>query len=121
VWGPPCTCGRTLPVIARVTGRMSAIFRHPSGRATHQFYPNSAREALRCGIWQVAQVGPLDFEVRYVPNDWDVPADEVAAAQIFRDTYFPDARVAFVRLRSLRATPADKYLEYVYEVDRPRA
>jgi phenylacetate-CoA ligase len=114
-WGGPCSCGRTLPVIAKVTGRTSAIFRHPSGRSTHEFYPETAREKLRCGIWQVAQTGALEFEVRYVPNDWEAPADEEAAAQIFRETYFSDASVTFVRTRTLRATPADKYLEYVYE------
>ena len=115
-WGQPCTCGRTLPIIAKITGRTSAIFRHPDGRATHRFYTQEARDALKCGIWQIAQVGPLDFEVRYVPNDWDVPADEETARAIFLDVYFSDARVAFKRLRTLRATPADKYLEYVYEV-----
>jgi phenylacetate-CoA ligase len=120
-WGPPCTCGRTLPIIAKITGRTSAIFRHPDGRATHRFYTQEARDALRCGIWQIAQVGPLDFEVRYVPNDWDVPADEDTARAIFLDTYFPDARVEFKRLRTLRATPADKYLEYVYDVKKPAA
>jgi phenylacetate-CoA ligase len=118
-WGEPCTCGRTLPIIAKITGRTSAIFRHPDGRATHRFYTQEARDALKCGIWQIAQVGPLDFEVRYVPNDWDVPADEDTARAIFLDVYFPDARVAFKRLRALRATPRDKYLEYVYEVKAP--
>lgn len=67
------------------------------------------------------QVGSNDFEVRYVPVYWDVPADEAAAADIFRETYCADARVTFVRTRVLRATPADKYLEYVYEVRSPAA
>jgi len=116
VFGAPCACGRTLPVIANVLGRMSAIFRHPNGSARHRYYPETAREKLRCGLWQIAQVGPLDFEVRYVPNDWDEPADEAAALEIFLESYFADARVTFVRTRTLRATPADKYLEYVYEV-----
>lgn len=117
----PCTCGRTLPIMASVLGRMSAIFRHPSGAVQHRYYPEVAREKLRCSLWQIAQVGSLDFEVRYVPVDWDVPADEAAAADIFRETYFADARVTFVRTRVLRATPADKYLEYVYEVRSPAA
>lgn len=116
VLGEQCTCGRTLPLIASVVGRMSAIFRHPDGSARHRYFPETAREKLRCGLWQLAQVGPLDFEIRYVPNDWDVPADEDAAIEIFRECYFADARVTCVRTKTLRATPADKYLEYVYEV-----
>ena len=115
VFGTPCPCGCNLPVLADVLGRTSAIFRHPDGRVIHTFLPESARQALRCNMWQIAQVGPLDFEVRYVPRDWDVRGDEAAAAATFRSVYFDDAHVSFRRLRAVRTTAAGKYLEYVNE------
>lgn len=34
-WGPPCDCGMTLPVIAKLWGRISHRITHPNGRTTY--------------------------------------------------------------------------------------
>jgi len=118
VLGDGCSCGRSLPVLTEIIGRQSAVFSHPDGRRVHRFYPNEARSLLDCTMWQIAQIGPLEFEIRYVPRDMAAYGDENAAADMFRAAYFEDAQLVFRRIERLRATPADKYLEYVNEMSR---
>jgi phenylacetate-CoA ligase len=114
-FGPPCPCGIGLPVLAAIEGRTTAIFTHPDGRTVSRMLSEPARELLRCTFWQIAQVGPLQFEVRYVPRDWGVPGDEAAALAMYRTIYFADSEVKFIRVREIRPTAAGKYLEYINE------
>ncbi|MBK8086416.1 MAG: phenylacetate--CoA ligase family protein [Devosia sp.] len=113
--GGSCLCGRSLPMIGAVEGRTTAIFVHPDGRSVSRMLNESGRDLLRCTFWQIAQVGPLDFELRYVPSDWDAPGDEAAAEALFRSTFFPDSRLRFCRVREIPLTPGGKFLEYVNE------
>ncbi|OEO32652.1 hypothetical protein VW23_010590 [Devosia insulae DS-56] len=116
--GGSCLCGRSLPMIEAVEGRSTAIFTHPDGRAVSRMLNESAREMLRCTFWQIAQVGPQHFEVRYVPNDWATPGDEASVDALYRATFFEDSQLQFVRVREIPLTAAGKYLEYVNEWDR---
>lgn len=114
-FGPPCACGRHLPVLAGVEGRTLAMFTHPDGRSIVTMFSDEARQVLGCTFWQIAQVGPLQFEVRYVPRDWNVPGDHEVATAMFRASFFADAAVRFVPVRDIPFTAAGKYLEYVNE------
>ena len=102
-------------MIRSVLGRTSSIFHHPDGTRVHRFYPREARTMLGCTMWQVAQVGPIEFEVRYVPASENAQPDYEAATKLFRATNFSDATVRFVATPHLRQTSAGKYLEYVDE------
>lgn len=113
--GQPCSCGRGLPVLAEVHGRTTAIFTHPDGSTRSGGIYGDHQVGLGCTFWQIAQVGPKDFEVRYVPIDWDVPGNEEAFTAVFHQRYFPDARVRYVRLRDIPLTPAGKFIEYINE------
>lgn len=110
-----CSCGRGLPHLERLDGRVTHMFRHPDGRRILRGLPERFRQLLDAGMWQIAQTGPLDFEIRYVPRDWTRSGDEAAVADGFRQWYFDDARVSFKRLHELVPTPAGKFIEYVYE------
>ena len=115
VAGETCECGRTLPVLASIAGRSLAIFRHPDGRSIVEKMPDSARNILQCDAWQTAQVGPNDYEVRYVPRDWEAVGDEASFIGFFRSLYFADATVRLKRVRDLPLTAAGKMIEYVNE------
>lgn len=117
-FGPPCPCGRGLPVLAGIEGRSTAIFTHPDGRTVSRMLSEPARDLLGCTFWQIAQVGPLQFEVRYVPRHWDVPGDEAAALAMYHAIFFPDSEVKFVRVREILPTAGGKYIEYINEFDR---
>lgn len=118
--GRPCGCGRGLPHISSIEGRRTVIFTHPDGRSVAKLLPETARQALRCTFWQIAQVGPLAFEIRYVPGRDDDPADEKAAEDIFRRQYFDDVELAFVATAHIPLTDAGKHVEYVNEWSRRR-
>jgi phenylacetate-CoA ligase len=110
-----CTCGRASMVLASVVGRTLAIFRHPDGRTLARLLPEGCRETLQCTFWQVAQVGPNDYEVRYVPRAPDSTSDDAGFIREFRNVFFEDADITLVRTSSIPATAAGKHLEYVNE------
>jgi phenylacetate-CoA ligase len=114
-FGAPCACGRHSRTLRAVLGRSYAIFRHPDGRAISRYMPNAGRDALNCSFWQIAQVGPLNFEVRYVPLHPPTPPDEASFISLFRSIYFDDAIVTFRRVDSIAPATSGKYVEYVYE------
>jgi len=114
-FGPPCKCGRCLPVLAQVSGRTLSIFTHPDGRRAAKMLAEETRAALRAVFWQIAQVGPGSFEIRYVPADWSDVGDEATAVADFRSVYFHDAEVRCVRVREIPLTAAGKFIEYVNE------
>lgn len=114
-FGPRCPCGRQLPVLAAIEGRSIAVFTHPDGRKVATMLGARARAALNCSFWQIAQVGPLQFEVRYVPRDLSVAADEATARAEFRASFFADAEVRFVPVDEIPLTAAGKFIEYINE------
>ncbi|WP_156342930.1 phenylacetate--CoA ligase family protein [Devosia sp. A16] len=114
-FGSPCQCGRHLQTIAAVEGRSIAIFTHPDGRRIATMLSEKARSALQATFWQIAQVGPLEFEIRYVPQSPQATADEAVAIAMFRDSFFSDAQVRFVRVRDIPLTAAGKFIEYINE------
>lgn len=115
-FGAPCACGRHSRTLKAVLGRSYAMFRHPDGRAISRFMPSAGRTALNCSLWQIAQIGSLDFEVRYIPLNPEIGADEATFVSLFREIYFDDARVTFCRVTGIPPTKSGKYAEYVYEV-----
>jgi phenylacetate-CoA ligase len=113
-WGNICPCGRHLPSLTKLVGRSTTLFHHPDGRI-RSAYLGRNRELLKCEIWQVAQIGPTQFEVRYVPIDPNDPGDEAALAARIRELYFDDAEVSFRRMESIPAAASGKPREYVNE------
>lgn len=70
-FGPPCSCGRSLPVLSPIAGRIKHMFRFPGepsvaphdGRAFQILQPH-----LDPSWYQIAQIGPTTVEVRFVSN-----------------------------------------------------
>lgn len=114
-FGETCSCGRTLPLIRSIDGRTAGMFRHPDGRKKSRGFPMSYLNVLSARMWQLAQVGPTEFEIRYVPISASSVGDEAAVAHAFRYHMFDDANVSFRRLDAIPLTAAGKYLEYVFE------
>lgn len=119
IYGEPCSCGRTLPVLAKVAGRMGNLFRFPGGIVIAPSVPWSLhRQLLNSNSWQFAQVGPLHVEVRYVPIDDEAPAQETALAEIVREVVHKDLTVSFKRLDSIPTRVGGKHMTFVCELTK---
>lgn len=113
-WLPPCPCGRHLPRIGGLIGRSTGLFFHPDGRVRASILHPDDRSLLAAREWQIAQTGPHQFEVRYVPLDANALGDEAAMTHRLREIYFDDAEVLYKRVEDLPSR-AGKAVEYVNE------
>lgn len=113
--GAPCRCGRHSTTISEIVGRHVAIFRHPDGRTAASLMPDGVAELLNAHYWQLAQVGPNDYELRYVSAEGNSHADEASVRTMFLARYFEDARLNFVRLERIALSAGGKLAEYVNE------
>ncbi|MDR3470406.1 MAG: hypothetical protein P4M09_01730 [Devosia sp.] len=115
VAGGVCSCGRCLPTIESISGRERAAFSHPDGRKLLRDLPFEAYKLIGAGLVQVAQVGPIDYEIRYTPRSWGSLRDEGAFLEMFRELYFEDAQLSFVEMAELPVSPAGKFTSNVVE------
>jgi phenylacetate-CoA ligase len=77
--GAPCPCGRGLPVVTRIAGRVRNMLRLPDGGLVWpRLSEGTYREIAPIRQYQVAQVAPERLEVRLVPER-PLTADEEAA------------------------------------------
>lgn len=120
VEGEPCSCGRTLRVLAKVVGRVTDMFRFPDGRAVAFALPENTKQELGIKTWQVAQTGPWQLEVRYTPIS-DRSVDEGAVALAVRQRTHPEVAISFRRTDAFLAGDGRKFAEYVNEFERRSA
>jgi len=114
VAGARCSCGRRLPVLDSIVGRSTADFIHPNGRSSARL-PFELRKLIGAGRWQIAQVGPNNYEVRFTRRDWGQPREEALFVQKFREWYFADAEVRLIPVTEVPLTAAGKFIEYANE------
>jgi len=119
--GPPCRCGRGLPVLDILAGRTHDMAIDPTGR---RFLAH-----LGQGFWagapqirqrQIVQTAADRLEVRYVGDglpagDQARIADELGKAMGF------DYRISFVRVESIPVGPSGKFVDFVGIADTTNA
>ena len=108
----PCSCGRTLPVLSAIEGRVLHLFALPDGR---RFVPNvNDGDVVALGVeaWQLAQVSASAAEFRYVAPE---PVDKAKAASILRDGLLRELAIKVRRLEGF--PPGRKHISYVNETD----
>lgn len=113
-FGPDCSCGRTLRVLDAIAGRVTHLFRFPDGSRVSPSLPRDFGQVLGAKYWQVAQIGPLHLEVRYVPAERQ--ANRHGAAVVIRERINPAAEVSFLERPDLVRDASGKYLEFVCEL-----
>ncbi len=112
--GTQCSCGRTLPILSNIMGRIAHMFRLPGGRRVLPNISDHDVLALGAQIWQLAQVGPTALEFRYVPGP--VAGDEAAFAARVRLQLHPEFEIRFVKLEPGFFQGRRKYIPYVSEL-----
>lgn len=113
--GEQCQCGRRLPMLRRVIGKIAHSFRHPDGRAHIGARIGPLRMLINASRWQVAQVGPVEFEIRYVSDHDSDPFVFENFINHFRALMFSDSQVRFKRVREISVPKSGKFIEYVNE------
>ena len=112
--GPPCPCGRGLPVLQMIAGRTSDLAIDPTGRT---FFAH-----LNMGFWatvasimqrQIVQLAPDRLEIRYVAER-DLTTDEIAGLlREIRAAMRYDYAINCVRVPDIRPGPGAKFVDFV--------
>ena len=117
-WGPPCACGRAHPIVARIDGRVRHRFQFAGGS---RFSPAIGfvpyLDLLKADRWQVAQIGPIDIEVRFVSKAPDSAIDFEAMTDVFRKIFHGDIKVTYRRQERIEPASGGKYIDYVNEYE----
>ena len=113
--GHPCSCGRGLPVIEKILGRRRHMFLFPDGS---EMWPTLMHGMGNLSVrqWQVAQTGPLELEVRYVPANPDKSSDYDRMTAFIRRQFRQNLSVRYKRLDRLPALPGGKFHNYINEL-----
>ena len=111
-----CPCGRTLPRIAAISGRLRHDFRRPNGDQVDEL-SIEARRQLGAGTWQIARVAEHSFEVRYKKRDWGHSPNMEEFNRLFRRDYYPEAQVTTIEVENFQLGPTGKHMERVDEWD----
>ena len=114
--GEKCSCGSLLPVIARIDGRQDSIFRFPDRDVTATgFDHGKARRLLKATTYQLAQVGPLNVEVRYICHE-DLTAQDIEmVADHLKTVLHPDLQITFKRVIDIPFNAGGKQQRIVRE------
>lgn len=113
-FGPPCPCGRGLPVLKIIAGRTSDLAVDPTGRT---FFAH-----LNQGFWasvapvlqrQIAQLAPDRLEIRYVAER-DLTSDEMThlRSEICTAMRYAYA-IGFSRVAHIAPGPGGKFVDFV--------
>ena len=117
VRGEPCKCGKALPVLQEISGRLTELFQLPDGRKISPYMPHQVfTENLGVNAWQLVQTAPLAAELRYVHPDPDAIINSAYAEKMIRRQIHKDMRVTFVRLTEMPLTAAGKFIQYKSEL-----
>ncbi len=111
--GPPCPCGRGLPVLARIVGRTRNLLVYPDGRTTYPVFTIACREAARYREIQLVQLTPDSLRARVVP-DGELDRDALIGA-LHRVFGHPFA-VEIELVDEIARTAAGKLVEFVSHV-----
>lgn len=118
--GPPCPCGRGLPVLSRIMGRTRNMLTLPNGDI---IWPMTDRTMFGAGIadskarqWQVAQLSRTALEVRLVADTPLSAAEEQAVRDSVADVFQHRFDVRFVYMDEIPRSPSGKYEDFVSEL-----
>ena len=115
--GPTCSCGKQLPVLQEISGRVIHLFRFPDGQTIAPSLPNK-EFVVNFGVktWQLVQTGPLEVDLRYVTTDPSFIPNKAYAVDVIRHRLRPDIKVNFVALAETPYTEAGKFILYKSEL-----
>ena len=115
-FGPPCSCGRALPVIESIPGRQRDLFRRPDG-SRFVAHTIAGLFPAHTGVkwWQIAQTGPDNVEVRVIAPALFGAADRTHVAVTLREAWNWNCQINFKQLKGIPYGPGRKQSDFVNE------
>lgn len=117
--GPPCACGRGLPVLKRVVGRQRNMLTLPDGHRHWPSFPvsswNRATPAVR--QFQIVQHDLNRIEVRLVCARPLSQSEEAALAAMLTEELGHPFQFDFTYLERIETTPNNKYEDFVSRLE----
>ncbi len=123
VWDPePCPCGRAMPVIKEVVGRIEDVVIGPDGRQMVRFHGIFVDQPhVREG--QIVQERLNHFRVRVVPTNGFGPADRIEIVQRMKQRLGPAVEIEVEVVESIPRTPSGKFRAVICQIppeERPQ-
>ena len=116
--GAPCTCGRGLPVLARILGRVRNMITLPDGGRRWPLPGDGRyRDIAPVRQYQFVQKTPTRFEARLVTERALTADEERALAQWIRERLGHPFDIEFVRVEAIARHASGKYEDFVNETD----
>lgn len=114
----PCSCGRGLPRLSRLEGRLTDLFVTADGHwlTVHQFTAFFARRVPSVRAFQVIQRQVDDILIRLVVDEGFGEADRQLIEETFRGYMGPNNRFTLERVDDIPTTPAGKRRFFISEV-----
>lgn len=115
--GPPCPCGRTLPVLARILGKTRDCLVLPGGQRRFAYFGSKTIADLAQIVQiQLAQKSLYDLEVRLVTRGIFGQENEENLRQMLKENLGTHLRITFVYRDAIARSASGKYLDFVNEL-----
>ncbi len=115
--GDPCPCGRGLPVLRRILGRVRNMLTFPDGGRVWPIFDIAAFEKVApLRQWQIVQKTLEELEVRLVPLRPFTVEEEQAFTQVVAQSLGHPFRCKFVYFHEIPRSAGGKYEDFQSEV-----
>lgn len=115
--GPPCPCGRALPVLARILGKARDCLVLPGGQRRFAYFGSKTIANMAQIVqFQLAQKSLYDLEARLVTRGSFGPADEEKLRQMLNENLGSHLRITFTYPDAIARSASGKYLDFVNEL-----
>jgi len=122
VAGPPCACGRTLPVLAAIPGRARDMLTLPDGRRRFPYYAhNTIMQVGAIVQHQVAQTARDEVEIRLVVRRPLTAAEEAHIVTAATQGLGGGHRVRLAYRTEIPRQASGKFAEFTNEFENPPA
>lgn len=112
--GPPCPCGRGLPVLARIFGKARDHIIMPDGERRSPSFSRSQVYAIPAIVQhQIAQVAPDTMEIRMVTRRPLTTEEESTLTDMLRTNLRHPFNVRFAYVDEIPRDPSGKYKDFI--------
>jgi phenylacetate-CoA ligase len=113
----PCGCGRTLPLLERILGRVRNMFRFADGKTVWPvLLSGEMQRFVPFRQFQVVQHTLSDIEFRYVPRSPGQATDIDGLSAYFRSRLHPSVRVTATAVDAIERSPGGKFEDYISQL-----